>query len=262
MSVQSLPELLIHDLGDILFAEKTILKALKKMIREVSGPDMRQRLEQHYGETEQQIRNIEQAFEALGERARGQKCPGILGIIEEHDEFKSEEEPSKPILEAFNLGAGLRVEHYEIAAYRSAIAVAQNLGLSQVVGLLEQNLDQELAMAAFIESSAAMALETARANAGAVTAKRAASKRGASKRGAAKGGASKRGAAKGGARTGGAAKGGARKAGAAKKGGARNAAGASKRGASKGGARKGGASKGGASKRGAAKSGGRGRATR
>jgi ferritin-like metal-binding protein YciE len=190
MPVQSLQELLIHDLGDILFAERTILKALPKMIREVSGAQMRARLEQHLAETQQQVGNLEQAFAALGERAKAQRCPGILGIVAEHDEFKSEEEPSKPIMEAFDLGAGLRVEHYEIAAYRSAIAVARNLGVQDVVDLLQRNLDQEVAMADFIESNAAMALETARANAAAAAAKRTTTKR-ATKRTAKKGGAKK-----------------------------------------------------------------------
>ena len=200
MAVHSIPELLLHELGDLLFAERTILKALKNMIREVSAPDMRARLEQHYAETEQQIGNLEQAFESLGERAKGQKCPGILGIVEEHDDFKKEEAGSKPILEAFNLGAGLRVEHYEIAAYSSAIAVARSLGLQQVVDLLQQNLDQELAMAQFIENAAPMGLETARANAGEAADR-------ATKRAAKQGGARKSGARKGGARKGGAKKG-------------------------------------------------------
>jgi ferritin-like metal-binding protein YciE len=199
MPVHTIPELLLHDLGDLLFAERTILKALKNMIREVSGPDMRARLEQHYGETEQQIRNLEQAFEALGERAKGERCPGILGIIEEHDDFKKEEAGSKAILEAFDLGAGLRVEHYEIAAYGSAISLARNLGLQQVVDLLQQNLDQELAMAAFIESAAPMALETARANATEQAARRGGARKGGAKKGAAKKGAAKKGAAKRGA---------------------------------------------------------------
>jgi ferritin-like metal-binding protein YciE len=183
---------------------------------------MRARLEQHYGETEQQIRNLEQAFEALGERAKGERCPGILGIIEEHDDFKKEEAGSKTILEAFDLGAGLRVEHYEIAAYGSAIALARNLGVQQVVDLLQQNLEQELAMAAFIESAAPMALETARANATEEEARRAARKGGAKKGGAKRGSASK-----------GASKGGAKKA-------------AAKKGAAKGGGSRGGAKKGGA----------------
>jgi ferritin-like metal-binding protein YciE len=220
MPVHSIPELLLHDLGDLLFAERTILKALKNMIREVSAPEMRTRLEQHHAETEQQIGNLEQAFEALGERPKGQKCPGILGIIEEHDDFKKEEAGSKPILEAFDLGAGLRVEHYEIAAYGSAISLARNLGLQQVVDLLQQNLDQELAMARFIEEAAPMALETARANATEAAdraTKRAAKKgarKGGAKKGAAKGGAKKASAKKGAAKRGGAKKGAAKKGGA------------------------------------------------
>ena len=217
MSVQSLPELLIHELGDLLFAERTITKALPKMIREVSGPEMKARLEQHLTETEQQIGNLELAFAALGERAKAEPCPGILGIIKEHDQFKSEEEPSKPILEAFDLGSGLRVEHYEIAAYRTAIAITRNLGIQEVIDLLQRNLEQEEAMAAFIERNAAMALETARANAAAAAAKRA-TKRGGVKKAAAKKGAAKKGAAK----KGGAKQGTAKKA-AAKKGGAKRA---------------------------------------
>jgi ferritin-like metal-binding protein YciE len=159
MPVTNLQELLKHELGDLLFAEKAILKGLKKMSREVSNPEMRQRMEAHYGETEQQIQNLERAFESLGLKAKAQKCPGILGIIQEHDEFKSDEEPSKPVLEAFNLGSGLRVEHYEIAAYRSAIALARGLRQREVVDLLKQNLEQEVAMAKFIENSAAESLQ-------------------------------------------------------------------------------------------------------
>ena len=160
MAVKNPQELLKHELGDLLYAEKQILKALKPMIRETSDPEMKQRLEQHQGETEQQIGNLERAFEAMGLKARGQKCPGILGILEEKKEFQEEEEPSKPILEAFNLGAGLRVEHYEIAAYRSAMALAKSLRQTEVVELLKTNLDQEVAMAKFIETSSAKVLRT------------------------------------------------------------------------------------------------------
>lgn len=187
MSVNDLSQLLEHELGDMLFAEKTVLKSLKKMTREVSDPEMRRRMEAHQGETEEQIRNIERAFESMGKRPKAQKCPGILGIVEEHDEFKSEEEPSKTILEAFDLGSGLRVEHYEIAAYRSAIALAKALGQREVVTLLKQNLDQEVAMARFIEGSAskslrAMGNEMATTGNGATASRR----RGATKRGRAK----------------------------------------------------------------------------
>ena len=163
MAVTNAQELLKHDLGDLLYAEKQILKAIKPMIREASDPEMRARLEQHQGETEQQITNLERAFEAMGFKARGQKCPGILGIIEEKKEFQEQEEPSKPVLEAFNLGAGLRVEHYEIAAYRSAMALAKAFGQSEVVALLRENLEQELAMAKFIEAASAKVLRASMA---------------------------------------------------------------------------------------------------
>jgi ferritin-like metal-binding protein YciE len=204
MAVNDLQDLLKHELGDLLFAEKTILKGLKKMTREVSNPEMKQRMEAHYTETEQQIQNIERAFESMGLKARAQKCPGILGIMEEHDEFKTEEEPSKPILEAFDLGSGLRVEHYEIAGYRSAIALARALRQREVVDLLKQNLEQEVAMARFIETSAVQSLQMVQQTAmaagdGAQQGGRGASKRGAAKKGGAKRAASKRGGAKKGA---------------------------------------------------------------
>lgn len=163
MAVTNPNELLKHDLGDLLYAEKQILKALKPMIRETTDPEMKERLEQHHGETEQQIGNLEQAFAELGFKARGQKCPGILGILEEKKEFKEEEEPSGPMLEAFNLGAGLRVEHYEIAAYRSALALAKSLRQPRVAELLKANLDQEVAMARFIEGAAPKVLRTTEA---------------------------------------------------------------------------------------------------
>ena len=204
MAVNDLQALLKHELGDLLFAEKTILKGLKKMTREVSNPEMKARMEAHYTETEQQIENLERAFESMGLKARAQKCPGILGIMQEHDDFKSEEEPSKPILEAFDLGSGLRVEHYEIAGYRSAIALARALRQREVVDLLKQNLEQEVAMAKFIETAAAGALQQVQgtlngsengAGRGAGAAKKAGAKKAAASNGGARKTASRRAAA-------------------------------------------------------------------
>lgn len=152
MAVETATDLLLHELGDLLYAEKQVLKSLPKMIRETSSGEMRERLEQHRTETEEQIRNLERAFEVLGKKPRAQKCPGILGILEEKREFDAEEGASKEMTEAFNLGAGLRVEHYEIAGYRSAIALAKTTGADQVSDLLRRNLEQEVAMARFIET--------------------------------------------------------------------------------------------------------------
>jgi ferritin-like metal-binding protein YciE len=159
MAVKDLNALLKHELGDILFAEKTFLKGMKTMAKEVKDPEMRARIEEHQQETEGQIANLEQAFEAAGFKVKAEKCPGALGLKEEHDSFKEEEEPSKAMLEAFDLGSGLRIEHYEIAAYRTAIAIATTLKNKACADLLKANLQQELAMAKFLEQNAVKALK-------------------------------------------------------------------------------------------------------
>jgi ferritin-like metal-binding protein YciE len=87
------------------------------------------------------------------------KCEAAQGLKEEHDSFKSEEKPSKTVMSAFSLGSGLRVEHYEIAAYRTAIALAGALGQRECAGILKENLKEELAMAAFLEKNAAAVLK-------------------------------------------------------------------------------------------------------
>jgi ferritin-like metal-binding protein YciE len=167
MSVENLHELLKHELGDLLYAEKTILKGLKKMVKETKDPAIRERLEQHYTETEGQITNLESAFEAIGEKARAQKCPGILGIMEEKKEFDEEEAESPEIKQAFNLGAGMRVEHYEIAGYTSAIALAKVTGNRECADLLSRNLAQEVEMEKFLRGVSAKALKDLQAQIGA-----------------------------------------------------------------------------------------------
>ena len=143
MAVTNAQELLKHELGDLLYAEKQILKAIKPMIREASDPEMRARLEQHQGETEQQIGNLERAFEAMGLKARGQKCPGILGIIEEGKSIM-EEFKDTPALDAGLVSAAQAVEHYEIARYGTPKTWARQMGRADVVKLLEATEKEEI----------------------------------------------------------------------------------------------------------------------
>jgi ferritin-like metal-binding protein YciE len=157
--MESLQDLLKHELGDLLYAEKTILKTIKKLSKEVKEPLLLERMQAHYAETEQQIANIERAFESIDERAKAEKCPGILGLVEEHDEFKKEEEPTKAMLEAFDLGTALRIEHYEIAAYHTAIAVAKAMNNTDCARLLSENLAQEVEMEKFLRANAVKSLK-------------------------------------------------------------------------------------------------------
>jgi ferritin-like metal-binding protein YciE len=158
MAASDMKELLIHELGDLLYAEQLILKMLGTLTREVKNPEMLARVQEHIGETEEQVRRLRSAFEAIGEPVKAEKCDAAIGLKEEHDSFKKDEKPSKAMLEAFDLGSSLRVEHYEIAGYRSAIAVATALNEREVVGLLSESLREEEAMATFIERNSVKVL--------------------------------------------------------------------------------------------------------
>ena len=136
-------ELFLHELGDVLYAEKTLAKVLPKLQEEATDSELAKGFESHLEQTKQHVKNLEQAFEALGEPAKAEKCPGIDGIKQEHDEFVQQHDPSPEVLDAFLTGAAARTEHYEIAAYEGLITMAQSLGEDDVVVLLEQNLEQE-----------------------------------------------------------------------------------------------------------------------
>ena len=159
MAASDMKELLKHELGDLLYAEQLILKMLGTLTREVQNPEMLARVQEHIGETEEQIERLRRAFTSIGEKAKAEKCDAAIGLKEEHDSFKKEEKPSKALLEAFDLGNSLRVEHYEIAGYRSAIAVATALGERDCVALLSESLREEEAMATFIERNSVKALK-------------------------------------------------------------------------------------------------------
>jgi ferritin-like metal-binding protein YciE len=136
-------ELFLHELGDVLYAERTLVKTLPKLQEEASDDELAEGFGEHLEETRQHVENLEQAFEAMGEPAKAEKCPGIEGIKKEHDEFVSNESPSPEVLNAFLTGAGARTEHYEIAAYEGLITMAEAMGEAEVARLLNQNLAQE-----------------------------------------------------------------------------------------------------------------------
>ena len=96
-----------------------------------------------FEETRQHVKNIELAFEQLGEEPSAEQCPGIDGIKMEHDDFVSKESPSQDVLDSFLTGAGSRTEHYKIAAYEGLVTMAEAMGETDVVELLTQNLEQE-----------------------------------------------------------------------------------------------------------------------
>jgi ferritin-like metal-binding protein YciE len=136
-------ELFLHELGDILYAENGLVKALPKLAKEATDPELAKGFEVHFAETKQHVANVEQVFKQLGEKAKAEPCPGIEGIKAEHDEFMKQENPSKEITDLFLTGAAARAEHYEIAAYEGLVGMAKALGETKSATLLSKNLKQE-----------------------------------------------------------------------------------------------------------------------
>jgi ferritin-like metal-binding protein YciE len=138
----SLDDLLVHELQDIYHAEGQILKALPKMIKAANHPDLKEAFEEHRQQTEGQVRRLEQAFKLLGVPAKGKKCEGMAGLLEEGRKV-IEEDALPPVLDAALIAAAQKVEHYEIASYGCVCTYAEMLGYDQVHELLGQNLDEE-----------------------------------------------------------------------------------------------------------------------
>jgi ferritin-like metal-binding protein YciE len=120
-------ELFLHGLQDVYYAEQQLVKKLPTMIDEATDRELAGGFEKHLDETKKQVANLEQVFSQLGEKAKGERCPGIEGIAEEHDRFMKEHEPSPEVCDMFLTGAAARVEHYEMAAYNDLIAMAEGL---------------------------------------------------------------------------------------------------------------------------------------
>jgi len=144
-SIDSMNELFVDELRDIYDAEKRLTKAIPKLAKKASNDDLRSALEEHLQETEGQISRLEQAFEHLGERAKGKPCAGMKGILEEGDEHVGEDYEDDDLRDAVIIGSAQRVEHYEIAAYGTAIAHARLLQQDDIVQLLEESLEEEKA---------------------------------------------------------------------------------------------------------------------
>jgi ferritin-like metal-binding protein YciE len=141
---ETLRDAFIDELKDAYDGEKQLTKALPKMAKAATSPDLRTAFESHLEETRGQISRLEQVFELLDEKAKGKRCEGIAGIIEEASAVMGEDFDEET-MDASLIAAGQRAEHYEMAAYGTLVAWAQALGESEAAQLLEQTLNEEKA---------------------------------------------------------------------------------------------------------------------
>jgi ferritin-like metal-binding protein YciE len=142
MPMETIEELFEHELQDIYSAEQSLLDALEQMAQESSDREIKRGFMQHRKETQGQIKRLEKIYRSLGQKPESGSCPGVEGLIKEKKLFMREK-PSGELLEFYNIGAAQKVERYEITAYESLVDMAEKLGMSDVVDLLEQNLQEE-----------------------------------------------------------------------------------------------------------------------
>ena len=141
--MKTLSEIFKHTLKDIYYAETALTKALPKMAAAAGHPDLKAAFTHHLEETRGQIKMLEKVFASVGEKASGEKCDAIEGLIKEGDGLMKE--ASGLALDAALIGIAQAVEHYEIARYGTLREWAKELGHAEAHDVLSQILDQEKA---------------------------------------------------------------------------------------------------------------------
>jgi len=140
----TLHDAFVDELRDTYDAEKQLIKALPKLAKAATSPELRAAFEAHLEETRGQVERLESVFASLDEKVKGKHCDGIAGIIEEGKSIM-EEEFDDATMDACLIAAGQRAEHYEMAAYGTLVAWAQAMGHAEAAKLLQQTLDEEKA---------------------------------------------------------------------------------------------------------------------
>jgi ferritin-like metal-binding protein YciE len=144
MELSTLKDLYIHELKDLYSAEKQIIKALPKMAKAATSPELKAGFEEHLEETKEHAVRLEKILRSHDQTTRGPKCKGMEGVVAEGAEM-IEEEADDEVRDAGLIAAAQRVEHYEMAGYGSARTYAEFLGDKEGAKLLQTTLDEEAA---------------------------------------------------------------------------------------------------------------------
>jgi ferritin-like metal-binding protein YciE len=142
MPAENLQDLLVDLIRDTYDAEKQLVKALPKMAKAATAPELSAAFEEHLAVTKEQVSRLEKVFKELETAPRGKHCVAMEGLIEEGKEVM-EEDLDPTLMDAMLIAAAQKVEHYEIAAYGTAKSWASQLGLTRAVKLLNESLEEE-----------------------------------------------------------------------------------------------------------------------
>ena len=144
MKLKTLQDLFVHELKDLYSAETQLVKALPKMAKAATHEELKAGFEEHLEQTKNHVARLEEIAEAGEFKLAGHKCKAMEGLIEEGSELISED-ADDAVRDAGLIGAAQRVEHYEIAAYGTARALATRLGYDEAAELLGETLEEERA---------------------------------------------------------------------------------------------------------------------
>jgi ferritin-like metal-binding protein YciE len=140
--LSTLHDLFIEELKDLYSAEQQITKALPKMAKKATSPELRRAFENHLTQTEGHVTRLEQVFESLEEKPKGKLCKGMQGLLEEGEEMMKED-AAPEVMDAALISVAQRVEHYEIAGYGTVCTYADEMGHTVAKSLLGQTLNEE-----------------------------------------------------------------------------------------------------------------------
>ena len=144
MKLDTLQDVFIEQLKDLYSAENQILKALPKLAKAASSPELKQAFEAHLKQTRTQVDRLDRVMEMIDTTGKGKKCKGMEGLLEEGKETLEMKGDAAPAaLDAAIIADAQRVEHYEIAAYGTVVAYAKQLGLRDAMQLLGETLAEE-----------------------------------------------------------------------------------------------------------------------
>lgn len=141
-AAENLREFLIDGLKDLYWAESHLSKALVKMQKNATSKKLKNSINNHKKETDEQIDRLEQVFKSLGEKAKAEKCDAMEGLIKEGESIIEETEPGS-VRDAGIIAAAQKVEHYEIASYGTLISYCKLLGEKKAMKILQLTLDEE-----------------------------------------------------------------------------------------------------------------------
>jgi len=141
--MKNLKEILIDQLSDLYSAEEQLVKALPIASKAATEDKLKEAISNHLKETKNQVDRLKEIGSMLGAKLTGKTCQAMKGLIKEADEIMEESYGKKELKDAMIVSIAQKIEHYEIAGYGNAVAIASYLGLDEVAEKLQETLSEE-----------------------------------------------------------------------------------------------------------------------